>query len=41
MRQRLQNRFFKITEEEVASMQSAIMPALNRTGLTEDSKIAV
>jgi N-acyl-L-homoserine lactone synthetase len=41
MRQRLQNRFFKITDEEIASMQTAIAPAMNRTGLTEESKIAV
>lgn len=41
MRQRLQNRFFKITEEEIASMRTAIAPAMNRTGLTEESKIAV
>jgi len=41
MRQRLQNRFFKITEEEIASMQTAISLAVNRTGLSSDSKIAV
>jgi hypothetical protein len=41
MRQRLQNRFFKIPDEEIASMQTAIAPAMNRTGLTEESKIAV
>jgi N-acyl-L-homoserine lactone synthetase len=41
MRQRLQNRFFKITEEEIASMRNAIGRALNRTALPEERKIAV
>jgi hypothetical protein len=31
MRQRLQNRFFKITNEEIASMKHAITPALARS----------
>lgn len=40
MRQRLQNRFFKITEDEVASMREAIAPALARNS-SAGSKIAV
>lgn len=39
-RQRMQNRFFKITDEEVASMKDAIAAALERTSST-GSKIAV
>jgi N-acyl-L-homoserine lactone synthetase len=41
MRQRLHNRFFKITPDEVASMKTAVMAALNRTALPEPSRIAV
>jgi N-acyl-L-homoserine lactone synthetase len=41
MRQRLQNRFFKITADEIASMKTAITPALTRTAQPEPSKIAV
>jgi N-acyl-L-homoserine lactone synthetase len=41
MRQRLQNRFFKITPDEIASMKDAITAALNRVTLPEPSKIAV
>lgn len=46
-RQRLQNAFFKITDEEVASMKHAIAPALMRTPVhahataVADDKIAV
>ena len=41
MRQRLQNRFFKINDEEIASMKTAITSALARTVQPELSKIAV
>jgi N-acyl-L-homoserine lactone synthetase len=41
MRQRLQNRFFKITPDEVASMKNAITTALNRGTVPKPSKIAV
>lgn len=41
MRQRLQNRFFKITEEEVASMKGAIGRTLSRADQAEEIKIAV
>ena len=42
MRQRLQNRFFKITPDEIASMKSAITAALDRaTQPPAPSKIAV
>ena len=37
----LQNRFFKITEEEIASMQNAIQRALSRADQAEERKIAV
>jgi N-acyl-L-homoserine lactone synthetase len=43
-RQRLQNRFFKITDEEIVSMKHAIAPALMRTSVHAtdvDDKIAV
>lgn len=40
-RQRLQNRFFKITPEEVASMKGAILSALHRTVPHKPSKVAV
>ena len=39
-RRRMQNRFFKITDEEVASMKDAIAAALERMSST-NSKIAV
>jgi hypothetical protein len=39
-RRRMQNRFFKITDEEVASMKDAIAAALERMSST-GSKIAV
>jgi len=41
MRQRLQNRFFKITPDEVASMKTVIMAALVPVALPEPSRIAV
>jgi N-acyl-L-homoserine lactone synthetase len=41
MRQRLQNRFFKISEDEIASMQKAIGRAMSRPDPAEDIKIAV
>jgi N-acyl-L-homoserine lactone synthetase len=41
-RQRLQNRFFKITPDEIASMRVAIQPALAAVAAqADDSKIAV
>jgi N-acyl-L-homoserine lactone synthetase len=41
MRQRLQNRFFKITPDEIASMKDAIMASLNPVTSPGPSKIAV
>ncbi|MBA2126221.1 autoinducer synthase [Hyphomicrobium methylovorum] len=35
MRQKLQNRFFKISNEEIASMERAIAPAMARTAAPE------
>jgi hypothetical protein len=41
MRQRLQNRFFKISEEEIASMKNAIGRTLSRADHAAEIKIAV